>query len=288
MTGKRSAPDNAAAFCWEQIARTNNLFRISRVFASPHCADRLLPLYALFSVAEQISSTHSDTEIAFSKLNWWRNECLHQPMAASQHPLVREMVRTGMAHSLTIEGLARLFDGVEARLTASAPSDLLDLKERCIEIYKPQLELELAASAPRISASDYLPGLLARNGLFQLLREGVRRKGQGGYGWIPLNSLARHSVSREEIADSTESENVTRLLKEMCTEGISWGEHSGASPGTENIDFSPARHVFAISGLYARKLKGLVSARPSQFAGKMSRLQPTDLFVAWASARRLR
>jgi phytoene synthase len=288
MTDRSSASDNDRMFCWEQVSRTNRLFRISRVFASRHCTERLLPLYALFSVVEQMSSTLSDADVATSKMNWWRSECLHQNMAESQHPLVRELARTGAANRMPGEGIAKLFYGAERRLSATAPTDMAALRNQCIETYQPQLELELSVSGPQIAVGDFSPGLLARNGLLQLVRESARRKGQGSYWWIPLNSLARHGVSREEIAQCPESPNVTKLLSEVLTEGVSWGKHTGDAPATPAIDFSPARHVFSISGLYARKLQSLVAAAPDQFTAILARLQPADLFGAWACARRLR
>jgi len=288
MASSSSERDNARMFCWEQISRTNRLFRMSRVFASRNYADSLLPLYALFSVVEQISSTVSDVDVAISKLNWWRNECLHKNRAESQHPLLRELTRTGAANSLPDESIAGLFDGAGHRLLATAPADLGALRNQCIEIYRPQLELELSVSGPQLAVDDFNPGLLARNGLVQLVRESTRGKEQGRFWWIPLNSLARHGVSREEITNSPESPNVANLMAEVLTEGIMWGEGRGDSPSATAIDYSPARHVFAISGLYARKLRSLVTTTPDQFIKGLARLTPSDLFGAWTCARRLR
>jgi phytoene/squalene synthetase len=162
------------------------------------------------------------------------------------------------------------------------------LRNRCIEIYRPQLELELSVSGPQLAVDDFNPGLLARNGLVQLVRESTRGKEQGRFWWIPLNSLARHGVSREEITNSPESPNVSNLMAEVLAEGLTWGEGRGDSPGALTIDYSPARHVFAISGLYARKLRRLVTTTPDQFTKGLARLNPSDLFGAWTCARRLR
>jgi phytoene/squalene synthetase len=287
MSNSSSERDNDLMFCWEQVSRTNGFFRISRVFAPRESAAKLLPLYALFAVVEQISSTVTDVDVIESKLNWWRNECLHRRMAESQHPLVRELVRTGTADRLPREPIAELFDGAGRRLSAVAPTDMDALKNQCLEIYRPQLELELSVSGPRITLDNFDSGLLARNGLFQLVRESARRKEQGGFWWMPLNSMARHGVSREEITRDPKSRNVAGLLKDVLTEGLTWGEDTGDSPGNSEIDFSPARHVFAISGLYARKLRSLAKTTPDKLNQELSRSKLTDLWGAWACARRL-
>jgi phytoene synthase len=287
MSNSNSQRDNDLMFCWEQVSRTNGFFRISRVFAPRESAERLLPLYALFSVVEQISSTVTEADVAEGKLAWWRNECLQGKMTESQHPLVRELVRTGAANRLPGQSMAELFEGAGRRLSAVAPSDMDALKNRCLEIYRPQLELELSVSGPRIALAEFDSGLLARNGLFQLVRESIRRKEQGGFWWLPLNALARHGVSRVEISRSPKSENVAGLLNEVLTEGLTWGEDAADSQGDSNIDFSPARHVFAISRLYARKLRSLAKMTPDKFFQELPRSRLTDLWGAWLSARRL-
>ncbi|MFC1719717.1 squalene/phytoene synthase family protein [Pseudomonadota bacterium] len=275
-------------FCWEQVSRTNGFFRISRVFAPRESVERLLPLYALFSVVEQISSTVSDPDVAESKLNWWRNECLHRKMAESQHPLIRELARTGAANRLPRDPLAELFDGAGYRFSAVAPADMEALKKQCLDIYRPQLELELSVSGTRIALDNFDSGLLARNGLFQLVRESTRRKEQGGFWWMPLNSLAKHDVSRGDITRAPESRKVAGLFKDVLTEGLGWGEGAPDSPGDSELDFSPARHVFAISGLYARKLRCLAKSTPDKYVQELRRSRLMDLWGAWAGALRLR
>jgi len=286
MTIPDSEHNNDRMFCWEQVSRTNRLFRISRVFAPRNCAEKLLPLYALFSVIEQICSSQTDVEVAASKLNWWRNECLHQNLDASQHPLVRELVRTGAADNLPAASIAALFEGADHRLSGSAPTDMDLLRRNCIEIYRPQLELELSLIEYPLAVSDFNPDLMARNGLFQLLRESSRGRGQGSFWWVPHNSLARHGVSREEITRNPKSPAVSDLMKSLIADGVSRGGDPHHSFGTATLDYSPARHVFAISALYSRKLHRLLRTTTDRFAGEMMLLNPADLLAAWKHARR--
>jgi len=199
MTASATGEGNDRQFCWEQVGKSNRVFRISQVFASRHCAEKLLPLYALFSAVEQICSSISDEDVARAKLNWWRIECLQKIPNESGHPVMKELNRSGAMSDLRWESIASLLDGVESRLYASAPPDVEALKGMCIELHRPQLELELGISGLKRSTLEFEPGLLARNGMLQLIRESVYRKEQGGFWWIPLNLLARHGVSREDI-----------------------------------------------------------------------------------------
>lgn len=286
MTANHSEVENNRLYCWEQVYRTNRLFRVSRVFAPRDCAERLLPLYGLFSVVEQICSRQTDDEVASGKLNWWRNECLQNGWAKSQHPLVKEMSRTGASEHLKAESLKLLFDGAGRRLSATPPKDMETLKSLCIEVYVPQLELELTVSAPKLSASHFDPGLLARNGALQLFRESMQGEGQGCFWWAPLNLLARYGIGRDEIRNRPDGPEVKRFWAEVLQEFCAWGSGAHESPEEKALDFSPARHVFAISGLYTRKLQSLASVSPAEYSVELTRLRPADLVEAWKRARR--
>ena len=124
MTDAAAGQGNDRRFCWEQVGKSNRLFRISQIFAPRHCAEKLLPLYALFSAVEQICSSISDEDVARSKLNWWRNECLQNKPTQSRHPVMKELSRTGVLNDLRRESVVALLDGAESRLYASAPPDL--------------------------------------------------------------------------------------------------------------------------------------------------------------------
>ena len=287
MTERATGNGNDRHFCREQVGKSNRLFRISHVFAPRHCAEKLLPLYALFSVVEQICSNISDEDVAHSKLNWWRNECLQNIPADSRHPVMKQLSRTGALDDLRRESVAGLLDGAESRLYANAPPDMEALRGMCVELHRPQLDLELGISGLKGSKLELEPGLLARNGLLQLIRESVHRKEQGGFWWIPLNLLARHGVSRDDIVTDPRTPAVSNLLAEVFATAESWGRESGDVSGGGADDFSPARHLFAINGLYSRKLKRLKGITPDLFAADLDHLGPADLFKAWKCARRL-
>ncbi|MBT8049493.1 MAG: squalene/phytoene synthase family protein [Xanthomonadales bacterium] len=281
-----SGQSNDRLFCWEQIAATNRLFRVSRVFAPANCADKLLPLYALFSAIEQIGSTLSDPDVANGKLNWWRQECLHRDLADSQHPVLKELHRTGAAGDLRPDTVGDLLDGAAARLSARAPADVEALKKICIELFRPQLQLELSVSG----LSEPMPGisaaLMARNGMLQLLRESGRKTEQGGYWWVPLNMMARHGVGREEIIREPESKAVNRLFSDILGDDFLWISTTDDPAMLSKTELTHARHLFSISGLYERKLGRLRDSVPAGLDRELNRIGPSDVLAAWNGARK--
>jgi hypothetical protein len=288
MTVAPSTGDNDRRFCWEQVNRTNPCFRVSHVFAPGICADRLLPLYALFSVFEQMGSSFSDEEVAASKLNWWRLECLRKDRGESRHPIMEELDRTGAQALLPQERLVQLLDGVGYRLNGPAPADMDALKHICIGLQQPQFDLELAVTGtPGVALPDDR-GYVARAGLLQLIRESARSEAPGAWWWVPLNSLARHALGREDISAKPGTRRVAALFTEIFGLSGQWGRGAAGKPRGPAGDISPARHLFAINGLYSRQLERLRLKTPDLFAAELKRRRMSDIFHAWMGARRLK
>lgn len=276
---------NNRLFCWEQISAANPLFRISHVFSPAAIAEQLVPLYALFSAVEQICSKVSDTDVALSKLAWWRQQCGHRDWADSPHPILKEFNRTGGAEHLERGDVMALLESADTRLSARAPSDRNELRKICIDVFRPQLQMELRLSGLADRAEHFNPDLMACNGLVQLLRESLRRKEQGGFWWLPLNLLAKHGLSRADVANRLDSASVRSFFSEVLKVDSLCQSHSPIE-GPTGTQTSNLRHVFALSGIYARKIRRLKNCSPTSFNTELNRAVPSDLLAAWRGARR--
>ena len=261
-------------FCWQRISASNGLFRVSRIFAAPATADRLLPLHALFASVEQICTEYTDEDVASRKLNWWREECLVRGIASSEHPVLRELQSTGVADQLELADLAHLFAGAESRLDAPAPVDDSELESLCLGISQAQIELEKQLCDAGDESWSLAAGDAARNGLLQLLRE--HRSW-----WLPLNLLARHGLNRASISDSSQAESVNEFFGELLTAAEQWGGNQ-AQPSAPDPQL---RHLFVLSSLNTRKLRALNKLQPSIYQDELARLRPSDVFAAWKFAR---
>jgi hypothetical protein len=179
-----------------------------------------------------------------------------------------------------------LLDSAKIRLEARAPDDISDLKALCIATQRPQFDLEMSVSGLGVDSVQANPGLLARGGLLQLIRESAKRSGQGAYWWIPLNLLARYGVSRDALVTEPESKEVSGLLTELITESASWVPSQYGAPEKDKA-FQALRNYFAINGLYSKKISNLINLSPNRYVTEFNRIRVSDLFVAWRCARRL-
>ena len=287
MAKRADKRSNEQLFCWEQIEKTNRLFRVSYAFAPADCADTLLPLHALFSVVEEACSRHSDEQVARGKLAWWRQECLGRDPGPGSHPIVRELARNATLDGGQRASIARLLDDAESRLDEVAPANLDDLRRRCAKLSEPQLNLESSLCGfenPGSAGSASGPG--APMGLVQLLRESLRTPGTGAFWWLPLDLLARHGVNRAGVKQTPDAEPVKSLFSMILGEGRAWADAQSSRAG--RVPASPRRRHMAVhAALHVRQLGRLQGAGPAGFRGELNRITPVDLFHAWRTARRI-
>lgn len=276
---------NEIRFCWEQVLRTNRLFRISSVFAPADRAAQLLPLYALFGAVEEACSEHSDEDLARRKLGWWRSECARLERDGSDHPILRELVRSGTHEALRKDSLARLFDMAEARLDPAAPADLDELYRHCRRISQPQFELELSIWGESELPAPLRDTIGAVNGLAQLMREGMRRSAPANFWWLPLELMAHHGVSRADVNHERPPATVQALFADLLQGCRDSNPRVGYQKQMPAQEYAASRHLYVLGQLQANALQRLEPGKPRQFATRLSRLGLPQLYQAWKAAR---
>jgi len=276
---------NERRFCWEQVLRTNRLFRISQVFAPPGRAGQLLPLYALFAAIEEACSKHSDEQVARHKLDWWRRELLQRGVQRSDHPILRELAQSGAYKALDPGSLGRLFDNAEARLDAASPAELEDLHEHCRQLGEPRVELELSVCGCSLPIAQPVEAIAVTIGLAQLLRETEWRTARNNYWWVPLSLLARHGVSRVDITQGTKTEGVQALFAQLIGASHDWLQTADCQEQSPKRAPEAARHLFVMNHLQAHALLRLRSDRYGQFATELNHVGVGQLYQAWKAAR---
>lgn len=272
---------NERLFCWEQVARINPLFRVSQSFAPAGQAERLLPLYALFSALEQLCANWTDAELVQRKLDWWRSECLAGDPAQSDHPILRELASHGALPGRGL--LGPLLEGAAGRLDGVAPADGDGLEALCRETGLPQcrIELDVMGEDPG-GALAATP--VARIGLAQLLRESMGQGRPNRFWWLPLNLLARHGISRAEVEQEIDSPVSLALFDDILGQAGRWKQPDAATP---NSLPPAARHLAVHAHLQQRALDRLRGRPPSEYATLLRRAGLAELLHAWRCARRV-
>jgi phytoene synthase len=278
--------DNVQRFCWEQIHKTNCLFRISHLFAPRQVSDQLLALHALFASIELLNCEISEELVARRKLDWWRAELLERNAADSHHPVVSHLRETGALRKLPESTLGLLLNSAESRFDGLAPKDEDDFLRLCQEIYRPQVLLESALGEIDEVLISFNTAMLFSGGLVQLLRESGRRK-ENAFWWIPLSLLARFKVNRKELQAFHDSEVLQALFTHIL-------ELRGQSVDFQLADRQPGFvkgaglvHLQLMIVLQSRQLGRLQGMSPAGYSNEFSRWRTGDLLAAWKKARQL-
>jgi phytoene synthase len=279
---------NEQLFCWEQVDKTNRLFRVSHAFAPPEHRGKLLPLYALFSVVEEVCSGFPDEQLARSKLAWWRREILGRNPDGGSHPIIAELSRGASLSRFQKGCVERLLEDADSRLDGAPPPSLEDLRRRCAKVSRPQMELELSlCGVEEPDTAGIAAGQAARTGLVQLLRESLRARDTGAFWWLPLDLLARHGISRAEVRSAPGAEPAQAMLRELLAESQAWGDDSG--PLSNGITAPPGAmsHLLVHGELQSRLLARLRGKPPGRYRAEVGRTTLADLYHAWKTARRV-
>jgi phytoene synthase len=279
---------NEQLFCWEQVEKTNRLFRVSHAFAPSDHRGKLLPLYALFAVVEEACSRWSDEQLARSKLAWWRQELLGREPDSGSHPIVAEFSRNSRLDHRQQGCVERLLEDAESRLDEAPPASLEDLRRRCAKVSHPQMELELSlCGVAKPDVTEAAAGQGARLGLAQLVRESLRAPESGAFWWLPLNLLARHGVSRADIRRAPGGESAQAIFKELLAESQGWGEGHRPLSGGIRGPAGALTHLMVHGELQSRLLLRLQRRPPERYGAELDRTTFADLYHAWKTARRV-
>ena len=278
---------NDKLFCWEQVLRTNRSFRISHLFAGKSVQERLLALYALFSVIEQALTSVSDEALAVRKLSWWRDEMQGSTDSSSSHPVIAELCRSGASTNLPPGQVQNLIDATAHRIDASAPAGEGALEELCLQTGLPLVELELAVCGAGSCDRAPLRALVVRRGLMQLIRESLAREDDRGFWWVPLEVLARHGLARADLSSPESAESARALMSDILT--MKSLKETPLSVFLKDIseEKQEVTHLFVCDALNVRKLTNTKSSSYIIQPEELEKLRIGDLFSCWKTARRI-
>jgi hypothetical protein len=288
MKADAAEVDADQAFCRGQVHKTDRLFRISLLFAPQGISDRILAAHALFSAIEESTSCVSEEDISRRKLAWWYSELLEKEVSESAHPIARLLHTSGARNCIGDSPIGSLLGTALTGLDFSPPPTEAALWDRCRNLFYPRLKMEMAVlEGPSDDAGGHSLELLAiRGGLLQLIRESSRM-GPGSYGWLPLNLMARHGLTRTQFCNDPGSGQARQVLGDVFHSFREFMMESGADRDDLPADvLQPHLHLRVHSNMQARQLFNLQNCSPSRYHKELQAMRVGLLWSAWREARR--
>jgi 15-cis-phytoene synthase len=139
-----------------------------------------------------------EAQVAAAKLSWWQQELIGAAAGNPRHPISRELFRNVSAIDPAI--WRALIDGAIAQLDASFPSSFKDLITSLSDFFGPVAAIETQLAGGSESQVDAVAKLWICSHLLLVAQNASHFAERTS---MPLDLLARHGISRADLAAST-------------------------------------------------------------------------------------
>ncbi len=121
-------------YCQDRTAKSGSTLYYSVLFLDPHRRKAVTALYAFCREVGDVVDKCPDTEIARSKLNWWRGEVGALYEGRASHPVTQALASTLEHFHLPQEQLLEIIDGMEMDIDQVRYSDFKTLHLYCYRV----------------------------------------------------------------------------------------------------------------------------------------------------------
>ncbi|HEY0877913.1 MAG TPA: presqualene diphosphate synthase HpnD [Zeimonas sp.] len=215
-------------YCRERAARSGSSFYYSFAFLPVDRRRAITALYAFCREVDDVVDESTDTGLARTRLDWWRDEVDRLYVGRGQHPVTRALAPHVESCGIERARLLEIVDGMQMDLEQDRYLDFEGLRLYCHRVAG--VVGVLAANvfgARRESTSRYAEELGVALQLVNIIRdvgEDARRRRI----YLPIEDLQRFGVAAHEILAARQSERFVELMRfqaararECCARALS-------------------------------------------------------------------
>lgn len=267
-------PERAA--CEELACTPRGEFAGIQRFIPPVHEPQLLAFEALFRSIRDIPLTVSDPSVGLAKLGWWQKELVQAATGGSQHPVVRAMIETGALDRLDPDCFNAYLHGLMMQLHDTCLNTTAELEATLRETAGKEAQL-LTGSPPPAT----LMGAACAARLLELLRTLSNTNRE--HVWLPMDLVARHTVSRNAGGSDSSRAELVRDLAELA---VQWREAGGAVVDCAGEKGAGRAYMVLRDSLVGKRLVQAGQA-PAGFLTRGDRPRFGEVLTTWNRARRL-
>jgi len=200
-------------YCQQKAAASGSSFYYSFLFLPTERRRAITALYAFCREVDDIVDECSDTQLAQTKLAWWRDEVARLFAGNPQHPVSRALQPTLQPYGITAERLNEVIAGMDMDLTQSRYLDFKALERYCYHVAG--VVGLLAAGIfgyrdPRTLA--YAKSLGTAFQLTNIIRD-VGDDARRNRIYLPMDELRSFGVPAADILQAKHSEAFVKLME---------------------------------------------------------------------------
>ncbi len=199
-------------YCQERAAGSGSSFYYSFLFLEPRRRQAITALYAFCREVDDVVDECPDTELARTKLAWWRGEVKALFEGRPSHPVTQALTTTLKSFYLPQEQLLEIIDGMEMDLEQVRYADFKALNLYCYRVASVVglLAAEIFGYRER-QTLKYAHDLGLAFQLTNIIRD-VGEDARRGRIYLPQDELARFGVTEADLLHANHSDNFRRLM----------------------------------------------------------------------------
>ena len=200
-------------YCQQKAAASGSSFYYSFLFLPRERRRAITALYAFCREVDDVVDETADSQVAATKLAWWRSEVASLFAGDPHHPVARALQPFLEKFSISQQHLGEIIDGMEMDLTQSRYLDWPGLERYCYRVAGVVGLLAAGIFGYRDRRTlDYARDLGIAFQLTNIIRD-VGEDARKNRVYLPMDDLKRFGVPAADVLNARETPGFQELMK---------------------------------------------------------------------------
>jgi len=266
-------------YCQQKAAASGSSFYYSFLFLPPERRRAITALYAFCREVDDVVDESTDTQLAQTKLAWWRDEIARLFAGNPQHPVGRALAPALAPYGITAERLNEIITGMEMDLTQSRYLDFKGLERYCYHVAGVVGLLAAGIFGYRDPRTlEYATNLGTAFQLTNIIRD-VGDDARRNRIYLPMDELRSFGVPASDILQAKHSDAFVKLMEFQYRRAVEYYETAmGALPAEDRRAQRPG---LIMAGIYRALLEEIEQDGFRVLAHRTSLTPLRKLWIAW-------
>jgi 15-cis-phytoene synthase len=266
-------------YCQQKAAASGSSFYYSFLFLPPARRRAITALYAFCREVDDVVDETADTQLAATKLAWWRQEIGLLFDGKPQHPVSRALQPALAPFGITAARLNEIIDGMQMDLSQTRYLDFAGLERYCYHVAG--VVGMLAAGIFGYTDARTLEYARTLGTAFQLTNiiRDVGEDARKNRIYLPVEDLQRFGVSAADLLAAKHSPAFVELMRFQAERARRY--YAAAYAALPAADRRAQRPGLIMAAIYSALLDEIEREGFRVLAGRTSLTPMRKLWIAW-------
>jgi 15-cis-phytoene synthase len=266
-------------YCQQKAAASGSSFYYSFLFLPPERRRAITALYAFCREVDDVVDETADTQLAATKLAWWRQEIGLLFDGKPQHPVSRALQPALAPFGITAARLNEIIDGMQMDLSQTRYLDFAGLERYCYHVAG--VVGMLAAGIFGYTDARTLEYARTLGTAFQLTNiiRDVGEDARKNRIYLPVEDLQRFGVSAADLLAAKHSPAFVELMRFQAERARRY--YAAAYAALPAADRRAQRPGLIMAAIYSALLDEIEREGFRVLAGRTSLTPLRKLWIAW-------